>query len=90
MEKKLLKETIRNLIIKKFKVKKTKIQKNLSANNVDRWDSLGHLTLISIFEKKFKISFKQEEVVKMLSEKETVDKLRNSKTAKEIFSILTN
>tara|TARA_B110000438_G_C15745730_1_gene620648 strand:+ start:88 stop:345 length:258 start_codon:yes stop_codon:yes gene_type:complete len=70
MEKKLLKETIRNLIIKKFKVKKTKIQKNLSANNVDRWDSLGHLTLISIFEKKFKISFKQEEVVKMLSEKE--------------------
>ena len=70
MEKKLLKETIRNLIIKKFKFKKTKIQKNLSANNVDRWDSLGHLTLISIFEKKFKISFKQEEVVKMLSEKE--------------------
>ena len=70
MEKKLLKETNRNLIIKKFKVKKTKIQKNLSANNVDRWDSLGHLTLISIFEKKFKISFKQEEVVKMLSEKE--------------------
>ena len=29
-------------------------------------------------------------LAKMLSEKETVDKLRNSKTAKEIFSILTN
>ena len=29
-------------------------------------------------------------LAKMLSETETVDKLRNSKTAKEIFSILTN
>jgi len=70
MKKKILKDTIRNLIIKQFKVKKTEIQKNLSADNVSRWDSLGHLTLIGIFEKKFKISFKQEEVVRMLSEKE--------------------
>jgi|TARA_B100001175_G_C18869513_1_gene339061 acyl carrier protein len=70
MEKKILKNTIKKLIIKQFKVKKKEIQKNLNADNVARWDSLGHLTLISILEKKFKISFKQDEVVKMLSEKE--------------------
>ena len=89
MKKKLLKDTIRNLIIKQFKVKKTEIQKNLSADNVSRWDSLGHLTLISIFEKKFKISFKQEEVVRMLSEREIYTMIKK-KYWKELVNEIYN
>ena len=66
----LLKSKIRKLIAKQFKLKKKQLNKNLSADNIDRWDSLGHLSLITNIEKKFKISFSQEEIVKMLDEKE--------------------
>ena len=65
-----LKEKIRKLIVKQFKLKKTQLQKNLSADNIDKWDSLGHLSLITSIEKKLEISFSQEEIVKMLNEKE--------------------
>ena len=65
-----LKEKIRKLIVKQFKLKKSQLQKNLSADNIDKWDSLGHLSLITNIEKKLEISFSQEEIVKMLNEKE--------------------
>ena len=64
-----LKEKIRELIVKQFKLKKSQLQKNLSADNIDKWDSLGHLSLITNIEKKLEISFSQEEIVKMLNEK---------------------
>ena len=64
-----LKEKIRELIVKQFKLKKSQLQKNLSADNIDKWDSLGHLSLIANIEKKLEISFSQEEIVKMLNEK---------------------
>ena len=64
-----LKEKIRKLIVKQFKLKKNQLQKNLSADNIDKWDSLGHLSLITNIEKKLEISFSQEEIVKMLNEK---------------------
>jgi len=66
----LLKSKIRKLIVKQFKLKKNQLKKKLSADNIDRWDSLGHLSLITNIEKKFKVSFSQEEIVKMLDEKE--------------------
>ena len=69
MKNKEIKNQIRKLIIIQFKIKKKDIKKSLSANNVAKWDSLGHLSLITIIEKKFKISFTQEEIVKMLDEK---------------------
>ena len=65
-----IKEKIRKLIVKQFKLKKNQLQKNLSADNIDKWDSLGHLSLITNIEKKLEISFSQEEIVKMLNEKE--------------------
>ena len=69
MKNKKIKNQIRKLIVNQFKIKKKDIKKSLSANNVAKWDSLGHLSLITIIEKKFKISFTQEEIVKMLDEK---------------------
>ena len=70
MKHKKLKEEIRKLIVRQFKINKKNLKKNLSANNVARWDSLGHLSLITVIEKEFKISFTQEEIVKMFDEKE--------------------
>ena len=69
MKNKEIKNQIRKLITNQFKIKKKYVKQNLSANNVAKWDSLGHLSLITTIEKKFKISFTQEEIVKMLDEK---------------------
>ena len=69
MKNKEIKNQIRKLITRQFKIKKKYVKQNLSANNVAKWDSLGHLSLITTIEKKFKISFTQEEIVKMLDEK---------------------
>ena len=70
MKNKKLKDKIRKLIVNQFKMKKKRLKKNLSANNVAKWDSLGHLSLITVIEKKFEISFTQEEIIKMLDERE--------------------
>ena len=67
---KKLQEKIRKLVVKQFRINKKQIKNFLSADNVARWDSLGHLSLITNIEKKFKVSFTQEEIVKMLNEKE--------------------
>lgn len=37
----------------------------LSADDVERWDSLNHLTLIAMVEEKFGIKFKLKELVNM-------------------------
>jgi len=70
MKNKKLKDKIRKLIVNQFKMKKKRLKKNLSANNVAKWDSLGHLSLITVIEKKFEISFTQEEIIKMFDERE--------------------
>ena len=70
-----LKGELHKLIIKQFKIKKSKIKKNLSADDVDKWDSLGHLSLISTIEKNFKIKFKNIDIPYILDEKRIYEKL---------------
>jgi acyl carrier protein len=41
------------------------ITKEMTANDVEKWDSLSHLTMISAVEKEFGIKFKLKELVSM-------------------------
>ena len=70
-----LKDKLRKLIIKQFKIKKPEFSKNLSADNIDEWDSLGHLLLIYKIEKEFKIKFKKIDIPYILEEKKIYNKL---------------
>ena len=63
-----IRKEIKDIIIKNFKLSKNN-KTILKSDNIDQWDSMGHLTLLSLIEKKFKISFLQKEIVKMLDEK---------------------
>ena len=65
--KKILKNTIRDIIIKEFNLKKNNI-KNLSTQNIKDWDSFGHLQLIISIEKYFKINLDQKLVIQMTDE----------------------
>lgn len=47
-------------------VKKTKI-KNLKYQDIQEWDSIGHMTLISNLEEKFKISIDTDDIVDLSS-----------------------
>ncbi len=67
MEKKL-EQIIRNIIIKEFNLKNS-VEKNLSTQNVENWDSFGHLQLIISIEKYFKINLDQKLVIQMMDEK---------------------
>ena len=70
-----LKDKLRKLIIKQFKIKKPKSSINLSADNIDKWDCLGHLLLIYKIEKEFKIKFKRIDIPYILEEKKIYNKL---------------
>jgi acyl carrier protein len=41
------------------------INPNTTANDVDAWDSLSHLNMISAVEKEFEIKFKLKDLVKL-------------------------
>jgi len=46
---------------------------NTTADDIDEWDSLEHITLITAVEKEFKIRFKMSEVSSMKNVGEMVD-----------------
>ena len=50
---------------KVFNEEKLEINKELTANDIDRWDSLTHMILISEIEDAFDIKFKLKELNKM-------------------------
>ena len=46
-------------------------------NNLENWDSLGHLKLLSEIEKKFKIKFSNKEIPVITDEKKILSLLIN-------------
>jgi acyl carrier protein len=60
-----------------FNVKK--INKNLSYNNLKRWDSLNHVKLIMAIESKFKIRITPDDSLELLSYKKIINYLQKTK-----------
>ena len=58
---------IKVIFSKILKIKLEKVNDKLSMNNNSKWDSLNHLKLIIALEGKFKISFKEKDVPKIIS-----------------------
>jgi acyl carrier protein len=48
--------------IKTFSIKKDKL-KNLKYNSIAKWDSVGHMSLISSLEESFKITFEMDDII---------------------------
>jgi len=51
-----------------FSIEK-KVLQDLVYNKIEQWDSIGHMTLISDLEDKFKITFETDDVVEFSSYK---------------------
>ena len=52
---------------------------NLKYQSVDEWDSIGHMTLISNLEEKFKITFETDDIVDFSSYKKGIKILQKYK-----------
>lgn len=49
--------------IETFSLSDDKKLRNLKYNEIDEWDSIGHMTLIAALEESFKISFETDDIV---------------------------
>ncbi len=56
------------------------ITEKTTPNDVDEWDSLGHIMLIQTIEEKFKISFEIEELLEFDSVKDIINAINNKIT----------
>jgi len=60
-----IKERIRKIIISILKHENFEMKDELTASDVDGWDSLSHMAIITGIEKEFEIKFKLRELNKM-------------------------
>ena len=61
-----------------FSIEK-KVLQDLVYNKIEQWDSIGHMTLISDLEDKFKITFETDDVVDFSSYKKGKEILKKYK-----------
>jgi acyl carrier protein len=50
-----------------FSIEQSKDIKKLKYQDIEEWDSIGHMTLIANLEEKFKISLKTDDIVEFSS-----------------------
>ena len=65
MEKNEIENKLNKIFRTVFKDEKIVISESMTANDVEKWDSLTHLVLISTTEDEFGIKFKLKELVAM-------------------------
>ena len=62
-----------------FSIPFEKINKQLKYNEIQEWDSIGHMTLISSLEEKFKITFETDDVIDFSSFTKGIEILKKYK-----------
>jgi len=65
MEKNQIYSTLQEIFNTIFKEKSTSITAETSAKDIENWDSMTHLTLITEIESRFSIEFKLKELMNM-------------------------
>ena len=67
------------IIAKALNVNFDKINESLKYNEIDEWDSIGHMTLISALEEEYKISFETDDIIDFSSFKKGIEILKKYK-----------
>jgi acyl carrier protein len=57
-------EQLNSIFCKVFDDNEIKINPEMTANDIDEWDSLSHVNLVVAIEKHFKIKFKSSEIIR--------------------------
>lgn len=62
-----MEEKLKQILSDLFTVPKDKIKDNSSPDNIEKWDSMGHLNLIMAIEEVFNIKLKDQDIIEMLN-----------------------
>lgn len=73
------KNTYNSVFYETLSIEKDKDITNLKYQDVDEWDSIGHMSLISNLEEKFKISFETDDIVDFSSYSKGIEILKKYK-----------
>ena len=60
-------EQLKKVFCQVFKLNPKKFTMKLSTDTLNKWDSLGHLHLISAIEQEFDVKFSTDEILKLKS-----------------------
>ena len=55
------------------------LNKNIKYNEIDEWDSIGHMTLISALEEEYKITFETDDIIEFSTYKKGIEILKKYK-----------
>ena len=70
---------LKKIFLDIFNINSKDFSSNSSMKNIEKWDSLNHIGLISEIENQFSINFKDEEVIEMINFKVIKNKIHNYK-----------
>ena len=70
-------EIYKETFISSLSIDPKKFTKELKYNEIDEWDSIGHMTLIAALEEKFEISIETDDIVDFSSFKKGKEILKN-------------
>ncbi len=65
--------------IKSLSIEEKKFNENIKYNEIDEWDSIGHMTLMSALEEEFKITLETDDIVDFSSFKKGIEILKKYK-----------
>ena len=71
-------KTYEKVFIETFSITEDALEK-LEYNQIEQWDSIGHMTLISELEDKFSISIDTDDIIDFSSYKKGKEILKNTK-----------
>ncbi len=72
-------EDYKSIFIESLGINSKDFHQEIKYNEVNEWDSIGHMTLISALEEKFKITFETDDIVDFSSYKEGINILKKYK-----------
>tara|TARA_B100000029_G_C17287441_1_gene855738 strand:+ start:198 stop:440 length:243 start_codon:yes stop_codon:yes gene_type:complete len=64
---------------KSLNINDEKFNKSLKYNEIEEWDSIGHMALIAALEEEFKISFETDDIIDFSSFEKGVEILKKYK-----------
>tara|TARA_B100001564_G_C20144853_1_gene448269 strand:- start:80 stop:316 length:237 start_codon:yes stop_codon:yes gene_type:complete len=72
-------EKYKSTFITSLGIDDDKFSENINYNEIEEWDSIGHMTLIAALEEEFKISIETDDIVDFSSFKKGIEILKKYK-----------
>lgn len=75
----LNKKKLIKLFVTSLNISEDKVSENLKYNEIEEWDSIGHMSLMSAIEDEFKISLETDDIIDFSSFKKGTEILEKYK-----------